>query len=343
MSYQGFSSPLKLRSWTEVRKGDFEKNQRGEIVENLSGNKNSRGSMISLGNFDGVHCGHRKILETLVLESHRSNLDPILLTFEPHPRYYFRPDEKPSLLTTPREKIELLQAWPIEVIPLAFDKALAELEPEDFITHFLQERLQGERFLFGHDHRFGKGARGDLALMRKMIPNPDENVLMLPPLKMDGEVVSSSAIRMALDSADIVKVNGLLGRPFSYMGQVIRGDGRGTILGFPTANLDLGYSNKAVVAYGVYGGRAFLKSTGEEFIAIANIGRTPTFAGQEQKIEVHLLNFDGHLYDQELRFDLHFHIRPEIKFPSIEALKHQIGQDITKLHQMIGQNGFEKL
>ena len=158
-------------------------------------------SIVALGNFDGVHLGHRRILETLLFESRATGLDPVIVTFEPHPRYYFKPQEKPSLLTTPGEKLQLLKHWPVEVALLTFDQALAELEPEDFIQVFLKERIQGVRFLLGHDHRFGKRARGDVDMLRAHAAHPDQNVIMLEPFRLDGEVVSSSAIRSHLESS----------------------------------------------------------------------------------------------------------------------------------------------
>jgi riboflavin kinase/FMN adenylyltransferase len=279
-------------------------------------------SIVALGNFDGVHLGHRRVLESLLRESAASGLDPVLVTFEPHPRYYFRPDEKPSLLTTPWEKLALLREWPVETIPLAFDKDLAGLEAEAFIEDFLKDRLQGRKFLLGHDHRFGKGARGDAGLLRRHVADPEKDVLMLEPFQWEGEVVSSSAIRIHLEAARIEKANALLGRPFSYAGTVIRGDGRGRGLGYPTANIDLGYAYKAMVSLGVFGGKATIN--GREVDAIANFG------GNALKIEVHLLDFDQNLYDGWLEFRLLFHVRPERKFASVDELRRQIGQDIME-------------
>jgi riboflavin kinase / FMN adenylyltransferase len=284
-------------------------------------------SVVALGNFDGVHLGHRRVLETLVDEGRASGLDPVLVTFEPHPRFYFKPREAPSLLTTPREKLALLSEWPVEVIPLAFDADLANLEAADFIDLFLKDRLQGRRFLLGHDHRFGKGARGDAALVQSRVADPARDVLILEPYRLDGETVSSSAIRAHLEAGRIEKANRLLGRPFSYAGTVVKGAGRGHGLGFPTANLDLGYPWKVMVALGVYGGWA--EAQGRTYPAIANVGRNPTFGGEAPHIEVHLLDFSGNLYDGELRFRLEFAVRPERRFPSVEALRAQIAQDIA--------------
>jgi riboflavin kinase/FMN adenylyltransferase len=282
--------------------------------------------IVALGNFDGVHLGHRRILEVLLRESAASRLAPVIVTFEPHPRYFFKPQEKPSLLSTPAEKLALLRQWPVEVIPLAFDRDLAGLSAEDFIESFLKGRLSGKRFLLGHDHRFGKGAKGDASLLQRHVQDPDRDVVILEPFQLDGEVVSSSAVRTHLEAGRVEQAAKLLGRPFSYSGTVVRGDGRGKSLGFPTANLDLGYAFKAMVALGVYGGVALVE--GREVSAIANIGKHPTFGGDALKIEVHLLDFDQDLYGQALEFRLLFHVRPERKFPSVDALREQIRADV---------------
>ena len=283
--------------------------------------------MVALGNFDGVHLGHHRILETLLHESRVSGLNPVIVTFEPHPRYFFKPGERPSLLSTPAEKAALLSEWPVEVISLAFDAGLAGLPAEAFIEEFLKTRLRGRRFLLGHDHRFGKGAKGDASLVQRHVEDPARDVLIVEPFRLDGETVSSSAIRVHLEAARIDQANRLLGRPFSYSGTVVRGDGRGRTLGFPTANLEVGYPWKAQAALGVYGGRAAVQ--GKEWKAIANIGRHPTFGGDAVKIEVHLLDFQGDLYDGPLSFKLECAVRPEKKFPSAEALREQIGHDIA--------------
>lgn len=293
-------------------------------------------SVVALGNFDGVHLGHRRLLESLVAEGAASRLKPVLVTFEPHPRFFFKPKEAPALLTTPKEKAALLSEWPIEILPLAFDADLAGLEASDFIEQFLKRQLQGKRFLLGHDHRFGKGAKGDAALVQRHVADPARDVLILEPFRFDGETVSSSAIRAHLEAGRIGQANRLLGRSFSYSGKVVKGEGRGRQLGFPTANLDLGYPWKVMVALGVYGGRAEVE--GKEYAAIANIGRHPTFGGDAVKIEVHVLDFDGNLYDGELRFDLEFAVRPEKRFPSVDALKAQIGEDIAWVRDRLSKN-----
>jgi riboflavin kinase/FMN adenylyltransferase len=285
----------------------------------------------ALGNFDGVHLGHARILDALVAEGRATGLDPVVITFEPHPRHYFRPAEKHSLLTTAEEKLALLRRWPVEVIPLAFDGGLAALEAEDFIRDFLQGRVLGRRFLLGHDHRFGKGAQGDAALLRSHVADPARDVLMPDPLVLEGEVVSSSAIRAHLEVGRADRARVLLGRAYAYAGKVMRGDRRGHALGFPTANLDSRFDQKALVAKGVYGGLARWK--GHALPAVANVGVNPTFDGSDLRVEVHVLDFSGDLYGEWLEFELHFRLREERRFPGVEALKAQIAQDVEAVRR----------
>jgi riboflavin kinase/FMN adenylyltransferase len=293
--------------------------------------RRSRPAVAALGNFDGVHLGHARILDALVAEGGATGLDPVVVTFEPHPRHFFRPAEKHSLLTPAEEKLALLRRWPVEVIPLAFDGGLAALEAEAFIRDFLQGRVCGRRFLLGHDHRFGRGARGDAALLRSHVDDPARDVLMPEPLVLDGEVVSSSAIRAHLEAGRADRARILLGRAYAYAGKVMRGHRRGHALGFPTANLDSRFDQKALVAKGVYAGLARWK--GRSLPAVANIGVNPTFEGSDLRVEVHVLDFQGDLYGEWLEFELHFRLREERRFPGVEALKDQIAADVETVRK----------
>jgi riboflavin kinase/FMN adenylyltransferase len=217
----------------------------------------------------------------------------------------------------------------VEVIPLAFDQDLATLEAEAFIQDFLLDRVKGKRFLLGHDHRFGRGARGDAQSLRGHVADPQRDVILAEPLVLDGEVVSSSGIRAWLEAGKVDRAAMLLGRPYSYAGTVVSGDRRGRTLGFPTANLETGFALKAPVARGVYGGFVRVEGgDGKDFPAVANVGINPTFDGTVSKIEVHLLDFDGDLYGRWIEFRLLFHVRPEIRFPGLDALKTQIAADV---------------
>ena len=292
-------------------------------------------AFITLGNFDGVHLGHARVLQRLIEEARSLNLDPVVVTFEPHPRHYFRPDDPCHLLTSPREKSELLASYPVEVITLVFDAELAALSAENFIQHFLLYRLQGQRFMLGHDHQFGAKAAGNASLLRSRVPNGQEAVQEIAPYSMAGEVVSSSAIRTHLEAGELKSANHLLGRPFAYDGTVIHGLGRARTLDVPTANIETGCKEKVRVAAGVYFGNAQLAS-GVTYPALANIGFSPTFGSGDHKIEVHIPGFNGDLYGQRLRFKLDQRHREERRFSDISALKTQILEDLMAFERISG-------
>lgn len=281
---------------------------------------------LTLGNFDGVHLGHRAILNRLIAWGEKLALQPVVITFEPHPRHFFHPDDPCSRLSSPTEKIAALKEFPVEIVTLAFDRSLAAIAAETFIREFLWDKMRGRAFLLGYDHRFGAGAKGDAQLLRQVV-GAGVPVEEIPPLSLGDEVVSSSAIREHLETGRLAAANALLGRPFSYTGKVVTGAGRAKTLGVPTANIDPGYPEKVRVASGVYFGKAQWGDS--EFFALANIGFSPTFAEGKHKFEVHIPGFSGSLYGEKLTFFLLHRHRAEIKFPHVEALKAQIDQDLS--------------
>jgi riboflavin kinase/FMN adenylyltransferase len=290
-----------------------------------------RPSAIALGNFDGVHLGHRRILEALRARAEAEGLEPVALTFEPHPRQFLFPDARTSLLTSPREKAERMAELGITVVTLAFDADLAALTAESFANDVLMGRLRGTCFFLGSDHRFGKGARGNAALLRAQTTTETsaDSVVEVPPAYESGELVSSSGIRHHLKTGNIVRANTLLGRPYSLRGIVGPGDGRGRQLGFPTANLVVEDPRK-ILPFGVFGGTVTVDGTLHS--TVANIGMRPTFQGgtPEPTVEIHLLDWAGDLYGQTLDFEILHFLRPEQRFAGIESLKHQIALDIEK-------------
>jgi riboflavin kinase / FMN adenylyltransferase len=286
-------------------------------------------SAIALGNFDGVHLGHRRILEALREKALATGVEPIALTFEPHPRQFLFPDAKTSLLTSPREKAALVAALGIELVTLSFDAGFASLSAEDFVSEVLVRRLRGAHFFLGGDHRFGKGARGDIALLRNLVNTvgTGDRVNEVPPVLDLGEVVSSSVIRHHLKDGNVARAATLLGRYYSLRGTVVPGAARGRELGFPTANLRVEDTRK-ILPFGVYGGVVTL-SDGTRVCAVANIGLRPTFNGLEPSVEVHLLDWSGDLYGRDVEFEMHAHLRTEQRFESIEALRTQIARDVA--------------
>jgi riboflavin kinase/FMN adenylyltransferase len=304
-----------------------------------------RDAVIALGNFDGVHLGHRRILEAVRARAAALGAEPLALTFEPHPRQFLFPDAKTSLLTAPREKTALIKALGVRVVTLPFDAATAALTAEEFATEVLMRRLRGTHFFLGADHRFGTGARGNAALLRTLLRpllytggsggmGREDCVTELPPVVEGGEPVSSSAIRHHLKTGGLLRANAMLGRCYRLRGEVVRGFERGRGLGFPTANI-LPEDPRKILPFGVFGGIARLGTPGEpargEYSAVANLGMRPTFASPhepEPSVEVHLLDWNGDLYGQTLEFEFQRFIRPEQRFDGVESLKNQIAADV---------------
>ncbi len=288
---------------------------------------------IAMGNFDGVHAGHRRIFQGLREEAGRRNFKPLVLTFDPHPRHFLSPEKKAPLLTPYLEKESLIRDCGVEVITLSFDADTAGLSAEDFISEVLLQRLCGEVFFFGPGHRFGKGALGNVDLLRSRFiqlgkTESDPVREIAPVIDETGEIISSSSIRRHLEAGHTESANRMLGRNYCLRGEVMHGEERGRQLGFPTANLKLMDDRKALPAFGVYGGRVFLH---DRFVsAIGNIGLRPTFDGQKKpSVEVHLLDVKEDLYGLELGFEILHYIRPEKAFDSLESLKRQISSDVA--------------
>jgi riboflavin kinase / FMN adenylyltransferase len=289
----------------------------------------TQATALTLGNFDGVHRGHDQVLTRLKVLAAERGMKPLAITFEPHPRHLFRPDDRYSRLTSPSEKKALLEAYGIEVVTVAFDMHLAQVSAETFITDFLVGQLQGQAFLLGHDHRFGAGAKGNAALVRSLLPKA--YVEETEPFQLEGETVSSSLIRQDLEMGRPETAAKRMGRPFLYVGEVVHGAGRARTLQVPTANIRTDCPEKVQVKPGVYFGLAQALSgqhAGQAWPALANIGFAPTFGAGQHKIEVHVPGENLNLYGDRMRFEVQHLHRPERSFDDLSALKTQIDADL---------------
>lgn len=289
-------------------------------------------SAIALGNFDGVHLGHRKVLEPILSSAKEpAGKLPYLtaVTFTPHPKEFFS-GKSWQLLTPLPEKVEQLEKLGIEqLVLLPFDRELAQLTPQQFVEEILIKQLQAQRISVGEDFRFGCRRAGTAEDLQQLAAKfgVEVTVCTLENCPNGGEAVriSSSLIRRALACGDIPQANRMLGRTYTLRGKVVRGQQLGRTLGFPTANLALP-PEKLLPRNGVYGVSAALESGGE-FAAVMNIGCRPTVAGKGPTVEVHLLDWSGDLYERELAVSLEEFLRPERHFPSLDALKAQIAAD----------------
>jgi riboflavin kinase/FMN adenylyltransferase len=287
-----------------------------------------RGGVATIGNFDGVHRGHRRILEAVVEKARAAARASIAITFEPHPLAVLRPDEAPPRLQTLRQKEEAIEALGIEwllVIPFTRDFSLTE--PEDFARGFLGERLRVSEILLGAHFAFGRGKRGNLDLLRLLGPECGFVADGVEEVIHDGRPVSSTRIREALSSGKVALARELLGREYEIDGIVARGDRLGTKLGYPTINL--APENELFPENGVYLTRIEIRSFGRLFDSVTNVGRRPTvYEDFATTIETHVLDFAAETYGDRVRLFFLERLREERKFPSVMALTEQIGRDI---------------
>lgn len=290
--------------------------------------------VLTVGSFDGIHMGHRYILEDVVRKAKALDGTPALLTMKPHPREYFSPNNAPNLLCDFEKKIELLDDLGIEVVyVLPFNAATSAIQAETFVEDLLHDRCHVRSLVVGHDCRFGKGAKGTYHLLQSMASDMDFEVAEIAPITVDSERVSSTLIRERILQGDLATVEKLLGRKYSVSGKVESGRGIGSTIGFPTANIHPYHT--AIPAQGVYIAEAILE--GEAFPAAVNIGIAPTIRNEDITIEAHLLDFDRDIRDCEIEIVFHGRVRPERKFPNKEALIEQIAQDVQTVRDYFGR------
>ncbi len=289
-----------------------------------------RGRVLTIGNFDGVHRGHRHLLAATAALAAERGVPSAVLTFDPAPRDVLRPDNGvPRIQSLARKLVHLGRAGADGVLVLPFDRATAALEPEVFAGELLRDGLDVRGLVVGHDFRFGRGRRGDAALLGDVLGVPVREVDALADA--DGPV-SSSRVRSRIAAGAVTDAEALLGRPHEVCGPVVTGDRRGRTLGFPTANVvpDGGM----LPPDGVYAVEA---EDGARLLpGVANLGTRPTFDGVGRRLEVHLFDFAGDLYGRELVVRLRHHLRGERRFPGIEALVAQIREDAAAARARLG-------
>jgi riboflavin kinase/FMN adenylyltransferase len=293
--------------------------------------------VLTIGTFDGVHLGHQRIIQQLNEEAQKHGGESVLFTFYPHPRMVLFPDSHGlKLLQTQVEKIEKLERMGLQnVIVHPFTKEFSRLTAIEFVRDYLVNKLNVKTIVIGYDHQFGKNREGSLELLKDLAPVYDFNVIEIPAQDIDDVNVSSTKIRNALKSGNIETANAFLGEPFEMNGIVQSGKQIGRSIGFPTANIDLGSSVKLIPEIGVYLVRVVTPSRAEYF-GMLNIGVNPTISDNAQTtIEVHLLDFSGDLYGQELQVKVLSRLRDELKFDSLEELKNQLAKDENTVRDMV--------
>lgn len=296
-------------------------------LHSLSDIERNDRTVITIGSFDGVHMGHRAIIEALVAKARAIGGRSGVVTFDPHPQVVLRrKGDSVPLLTSPSERDKQLAKLGVDiVIVLAFTRETAATPWQEFMEQLL-ERVGVAHIIFGHDHAFGSGRKGTADALRQLGRDRGFDVTEIGPLFVDGEPVSSTKIRRALAEGNLALAERFLGRRYSTEGSVVRGDGRGRSLGIPTANIRTLESSKLIPGDGVY--CVSMSIGGKRHAGMANIGVRPTFTdGSERTLEVNLFDFDGDIYDQVVEVEFVRFVRPEQKFASANDFLAQLDRD----------------
>ena len=281
---------------------------------------------ITIGTFDGVHIGHRKILEKVINHAKEAGLKSAVLTFFPHPRMVLQKDADIKLLNTIDEKIAVLTKMGLDILVIhPFTKEFSRLSATAFVRDLLVNKLKSKKIIIGYDHRFGRNRNANITDLISFGNALDFAVEEIPAQEIDDVSVSSTKIRKALEDGDITTANKYLGYEYMLTGVVKKGKGLGRQINFPTANLAIEESYKLIPKIGVYTVKSNLM--GKVVYGMMNIGYNPTVNGKVQSIEVHFFNFKEDLYGQRIQIDMLRRLRDEYKFESLEALKEQLGKD----------------
>lgn len=313
-----------------------------KIVRHLDTYRRSfRHPVVTLGNFDGVHLGHRAILTRLVEEARVREGEALVITFFPHPLAVLRPDKAPPPILSLREKLLLFAGLGVDsVILQRFTLSFSHLSAQEFVRRYLVDFIGAEKIIVGHNVGFGRDRGGHVQTLQKLAPQHNFTLEVIGPVIVRGTEVSSTTIRSLLMAGRVEEVSHLLGRYYAIEGRVEYGHRRGKGLGFPTANvhpsMDLLMPDGV---YAVFAGVGAGREQAERLKGVANLGTNPTFGGTRRTLEVHLFDFAADLYGRRMRVTFVERLRGEVKFPSPEALVRQIEQDVARAHEALARAG----
>lgn len=301
--------------------------------EELERFRPERETALTVGNFDGVHLGHKHLVEYVIRRARENGLASGVVTLYPDPDTVLRQRESMRYITSFEQRIELLRRLGLDlVIPLSFTSELAELTAEEFVR-LLKEQLRLKLLIMGPGHALGRSREGTPERMAVLGQKLGFEVEVIPEgLVQQASLVSATSIRAALAAGDLEAAERQLGRRYALRGPVIRGDQRGRTLGFPTANVGV-TADRALPAFGVYATWAYLGET--RYPSVTNVGKRPTFDGERVTVETYIFDFDEDIYDQLLRLEFVQRLRPELKFDSIEAIKAQIERDAAQARTVL--------
>jgi riboflavin kinase/FMN adenylyltransferase len=292
---------------------------------------------VTIGNFDGLHLGHQAMLARLLEVSRSRGLPSCVLSFEPHPREFFAPDQAPARLSSLREKAEMLRALGVDHFHVfRFNRAFSALTPDQFIEQVLIRTLQARYVLVGDDFRFGARRAGDFALLARAGETYGFDAEFLPTVEVAGERSSSTAVRAALAAGELEHAARLLGRPYSISGRVVHGDKLGRDIGYPTANIQLKHNRPPLL--GIFAVE-LCGLNGSPLPGVASLGVRPTVkgTGAAPVLEVHLFDFNADIYNRRVRVDFLHKLRDEEKYPDLESLVAQIGRDVDNAKRFLAQ------
>jgi len=292
--------------------------------------------VLALGNFDGVHLGHRKLISETVARAGECSGLSVVLTFCPHPLQVLNPAAAPKMLVSRTKKAELIKALGVDaLLEVPFDRSLADLEPEQFISEIIRKEINPVAIFVGFNFNFGRGGRGTPELLRDLGRRFGIEVGVVPPVLVRGLVVSSTVIRQALEEGDVEAAREFLGYWPTLNGQVVGGEMRGREIGFPTANLELP-PDLVLPSRGVYAARIELEAGW--FNSVVNIGMKPTFGnGRDTVVEAHVLDYSGDLYGQQVTVEFRHKLRNENRFDNIGDLIGQIRSDVQQARRLLGR------
>lgn len=298
-----------------------------KIYYDIANFKKVSKTVVTIGTFDGVHCGHQVILKNMVKRAKEIGGESVVVTFYPHPRQVLSKDSGIRFISTQEEKIRHLEEAGIDnLIIINFTKEFASLSSEDFISNCIVKNIQPAVLIIGYDHHFGKGRTGDFGMLYELGSRYNFKVERIEEQDIENMAVSSTKIRHFLEKGDIRQANKLLGYNFSYTGTVVHGQSIGRKIGYPTANIYVKDEFKLIERQGVYA--TFAEIDGRSYPSMTYIGKRPTMQDERpQSIETHIINFDKDIYAKEIKIRFVDFVRDDKKFDNFEALKHQIGND----------------
>ena len=291
-------------------------------------------TILTIGTFDGVHLGHQKVLERLTKEAKNNNLKSTVLTFFPHPRTVLNPNKPLKLINSVNERTDLLSKSKIDnLIIHPFDKSFSELDPEKYVLEILVKKLKAKIILIGYDHKFGKNRTADINDLKMYGEKYGFKVIEIKAEEISNIAISSTKIRKAISEGDISTAKEYLGYDVSLSGRIVHGKSIGRTIGFPTANVDVSEGYKLLPKNGVYLIESIINK--KQVFGMMNIGVKPTLIESSKTIEINFFDFEGDLYDRNIRVNIKQFIRDEIKFESLELLKSQIQKDKINCNSII--------